>query len=253
VGAGGGFILVPALLLLYPEREPREIASIGLIVVFANSVSAAVAYARYGAIDYRSAAWFAAGAAPGAAGGALAAGLLPRRAFDALFGGLLLAAGLYIGLRRAATAIQPPVTGRLVARREIRSGGVTYVYAYHLWKAVASAAAIGFVSSLLGVGGGVIQVPVMVTALHFPIRIAAATSQFVLAFMSAEGAGVHLAAGYPGGRTLIQAAFLSIGAVAGGQAGARLSRRLPGTVIIRLLAAAMVVVGVRLVLVAVGV
>ncbi|MGD9935584.1 MAG: TSUP family transporter, partial [Dehalococcoidia bacterium] len=56
VGAGGGFILVPVLLLFYPDRKPEEIASIGLFVVFANSVSGSIAYGRQGRIDYRSAA-----------------------------------------------------------------------------------------------------------------------------------------------------------------------------------------------------
>jgi uncharacterized membrane protein YfcA len=254
VGAGGGFILVPILLLIYPERSAGEIASMGLLVVFANSVSGTVAYARQRRIDYRSAAWFISGTLPGAIGGALVVGFLPRRLFDAVFGLVLAGVGVFILLRRMPTAIRDPVTGRGVFRREFRdSGGVTYVYAYHLWKGVGTSLGIGFLSSLLGIGGGVIQVPVMATMLHFPLHIATATSQLVLAFMAGEGTLVHIVTGtLHFDRAFQQASWLAAGAVAGAQGGARLARRVRSTVIFRSLAAALVLVGVRLIVKAAG-
>jgi uncharacterized membrane protein YfcA len=255
VGAGGGFILVPILLLMYPDREPETIASIGLFVVFANAVSGSIAYGRQGRVDYRSAGWFAAGTFPGAIAGALVVGFMPRRLFDLLFGVLLAAVGLFLVLRRMDTAIREPLTGRGVVRRELRDReGVTYFYAFHLWKGVAASAVIGFLSSLLGIGGGVIHVPVMATVLHFPIHIATATSQFVLAFMAGEGTAVHFATGALGfDRSLGQALYLSAGAVVGAQVGARLARRVRGPVIMRVLAIALVAVGARLIAKAWGV
>jgi len=44
IGAGGGFILVPALLLLFPNEAPQTITSISLIVVFFNALSGSLAY-----------------------------------------------------------------------------------------------------------------------------------------------------------------------------------------------------------------
>lgn len=255
VGAGGGFVLVPVLLLIYPDRKPEEIASIGLFVVFANSVSGSIAYSRQRRIDYRSAAWFAVATFPGALLGAVVVGYIPRRLFDAVFGALLMSLGVFLAVRRMDQAIVPPVTGRGVVRRDIRDReGLRYIYAFHLWKGIAASAVIGFLSSLLGIGGGVIHVPVMATMLHFPIHIATATSQFVLAFMAGEGTAVHFATGtLSWDRSLFQAAMLALGAVAGAQVGARLARRLRGGVILRALALALVVVGFRLLLKAYGV
>jgi hypothetical protein len=56
IGAGGGFILVPVLLLLYPREDPETVASISLAVVFFNASSGSIAYARMQRIDYRAAA-----------------------------------------------------------------------------------------------------------------------------------------------------------------------------------------------------
>jgi len=254
VGAGGGFILVPILLFMYPDREPETIASVGLFVVFANAVSGSVAYSRLGRVDYRSAAWFAAGTFPGAFAGAFVVGYMPRTLFDLVFGVLLAAIGVYLVLRRVSTAIREPVSGRGVARREIRDReGVTYVYAFHLWKGVLASLVIGFLSSMLGIGGGVIHVPVMATMLHFPVHITTGTSLVVLSFMAGEGTLVHFFTGALGfDRSLVQALYLSLGAIGGAQVGARLARRVRATVILRALAVALVIVGLRLVAKAAG-
>ena len=54
---------------------------------------------------------------------------------------------------------------------------------------------IGFVSSFLGIGGGVIHVPVMSPVLGLPVHVATATSHFVLAVMSGAATLTHLAEG----------------------------------------------------------
>jgi uncharacterized membrane protein YfcA len=250
VGAGGGFVLVPILLLIYPDKDPETITAMSLFVVWANASSGSVAYARQRRIDYRSGLWFAAGTLPGAIAGAIAVGYIPRRAFDALFAGVLIALGLALLVRRGTTAIQEPVTGRGVVRRRITDrAGNTFGYSFQLWKGVLISGAVGFMSSLLGIGGGVVHVPVMATVLHFPVHIAAATSHFVLAFMAAEGTGVHLITGaLSWDVSLARAALIALGAIPGAQAGALLSRRLHGGLIIRVLAGALVLVGARLAL-----
>ncbi len=248
VGAGGGFVLVPVLLLLYPDESPGTLTAISLFVVCLNAISGSVAYGLQRRIDVRSGLWFAAGTFPGAVAGAVVVGYIPRRLFDGLFAVILGLVGVYLLTRRAPTGIAPPVTGRGVVRRVIRDAqGNTFAYSFHLWKGVAISAGVGFLSSLLGIGGGIIHVPVMATVLHFPVHVATATSQFVLAFMAAEGTAVHFAHGTLGwDRSLVQAALLAAGAIPGAQAGARLARRLHGPVILRALALALVVVALRL-------
>lgn len=254
VGAGGGFILVPILLFLFPDETPEQIAAISLFVVLMNALSGSAAYARQSRIDYRSGLAFATGTLPGAVGGAIAVGYIPRHWFDGIFAGVLVALGTYLLVRRETVAIREPLRGPGVVRRTITdSQGNTFVYAFQLWKGVALSTVVGFFSSLLGIGGGIMHVPIMTSLLHFPVHIAVATSQFVLGIMAAEGTAVHFSTGTLGwNEPLAQAALLSAGAVPGAQIGARAARRLRGTVVVRMLAVALVLVGIRLGLKALG-
>jgi uncharacterized membrane protein YfcA len=109
--------------------------------------------------------------------------------------------------------------------------------------------AVGFVSSFLGIGGGVIHVPLLVRALGFPTHIATATSHFVLAIMAGASTLTHVGLGSFGhGHGVRRAAALSIGVVAGAQLGAHISLRLRGAVIQWLLALALLALAARVLL-----
>jgi hypothetical protein len=81
----------------------------------------------------------------------------------------------------------------------------------------------GIISSLFGIGGGVIFVPLMIMIVGLTMRLAAPTSQFVLMITSLVGLTTHIALGNP---EYLPAAFLSVGAFGGAQIGSRLSNRL---------------------------
>lgn len=250
VGAGGGFLLVPVLLLVYPGKSPETVTAMSLLVVCANASSGTIAYARQRWVDYRSGMAFAASTLPGAVGGAILVGYIPRQAFDGMFATLLIGMGLWLMFRSQVQPLLEPVSGWSVVTRNITDArGNTFVYSFQMWKGVAISLAVGFISSLLGIGGGIIHVPVMAAVLHFPVHIAAATSHFVLAFMAAEGTAVHLTTGtLTWDESLAQAVLIGVGAIPGAQVGARLARKLHGGIIIRALAAALVLVGLRLAL-----
>ena len=59
IGAGGGFILVPLLLLTHPQFSPEIVTAVSIVIVAANAVSGSVAYSRSGRIDYRAGILFA--------------------------------------------------------------------------------------------------------------------------------------------------------------------------------------------------
>jgi uncharacterized membrane protein YfcA len=248
VGAGGGFILVPILLIAYPEKSAGTVAAMSLFVVLVNALSGAGAYAHARRIDFYSGAWFVAATFPGAVAGALVVGRIPRDAFQGMFAVVLLAVAAYLVLRRAPTAIREPVQGWSVVSRLVRDRrGHTFAYSYKLWQGLVISLGVGFMSSLLGIGGGIVHVPAMVALLHFPVHIAVATSTFVLTFIALEGTTVHFAAGHLGfDETLGRAALIAIGALPGAQLGARLAHHLPGEVIIRALAISLLLVAARL-------
>lgn len=248
VGAGGGFLLVPLLLFIYPDRRPETITSMSLVVVFLNSLSGTAAYARQLRIDYRTAAWLAAGTLPGAVAGALLVAEVPRRGFEFGFAAVIIGLATYLVLRRPATGLVQPPQGRGVARRRIRDAyGNTWVYSLQIWRGVPLSAAIGFFGAMLGIGGGIIQVPMMVVVLHVPIHIAVATSQVVVAAMSAQSTLTHTISGTLGwNSTLAEAGMLALGAIPGAQAGALIARRFQGSGITKVLSASLFIVGARL-------
>jgi uncharacterized membrane protein YfcA len=248
VGAGGGFILVPVLLLLYPHQDPKTLTATSLLVVSLNAVSGSFAYARQKRIDYLSGRWFALATLPGAIGGAVVVGYIPRRQFDALFAIIVIVVALFLLFRSRRTGLVDPVRGRwAVRRRMVDSKGDAFAYAFNMPKGLALSAATGFMSSLLGIGGGIIHVPAMTMLLHFPVHIAVATSQFVLGIMAGQGVATHvLTGGIQWDVWLARGLLVSVGAVPGAQVGARLARRAEGTTILRVLAGALLLVGVRL-------
>ena len=253
IGAGGGFVIIPALLLIYPDETPAVVTAISLAVVMVNAASGSAAYARLRRIDYRTGVAFALATVPGAVAGALATHIVPRRTFDILFGVVLISVSSYIALRptlsEGARGWQPRAnTYRSLADAE----GTRYSYAFNWQTGVIISFVVGLVASFLGLGGGIIHVPVMVALLGFPAHIAVATSHFILVFTALTATLVHVADG-----TLAndwpKVIPLAVGAVAGAQVGARLSQRLPEKAIVRLLAFALLTVGIRLIVAAAGV
>ena len=248
VGAGGGFLLVPILLFVYPDTPPDTITAMSLFVVFANATSGTIAYWHQRRIDLLTGALFALATLPGAIGGAILVGHIPRHAFNVLFAVALAAIGGWLLLSRASTAIRDPLSGRGVLRRQlIDRSGTMYFYGYRLWHGLAISAVVGFVSSLLGIGGGIVHVPVMVVVLRFPVYVATATSHFVLALMALEATLVHIADGtLSWGPVLARSSAIAAGAIIGAQGGAYFSHRVRGETILRALGAALILVAVRL-------
>jgi uncharacterized protein len=247
IGAGGGFILAPVLLLMYPYESPEILTSISLAVVFFNALSGSVAYARMRRIDYRSGLLFALATVPGAIVGALTTTYIPRRVFDLLFGLFMILAALFLLLRqRHASASSQPAPHH-VSRTLIDAEGSRYTFAYNPVLGVTLSVVVGYLSSLLGIGGGIIHVPVMAHLLHFPVHIATATSHFTLAVMALAGTLVHIATGtfHHGIRRTV---VLALGVLVGAQLGARLSHVIQGDWILRSLAVALGAVGVRILL-----
>ena len=135
---------------------------------------------------------------------------------------------------------------RLMQRTLIDAEGTEYRYCFDLWIGVVLSVFVGFVSSLLGVGGGFIHVPVLHSLLNFPVHIATATSHFVLVIMALTGTIVHVTQGvFVHG--IWRTAVLGTGVLIGAQAGARMSNRAGGQLIMRGLAVALVFVGIRLI------
>jgi uncharacterized membrane protein YfcA len=252
VGIGGGFVVMPTLLLLYPKHNADLLTSVSLTAIFFNALSGSIAYARMRRIDYLSGLIFLLATIPGAILGAVNTSYIPRALFNLIFGILLSAVAVFLAVRpRAGTAVSKRSTsGRFTIERRIEeSTGARHQYALSWPLGVGISAAVGYISSLLGLGGGIIHVPAMTYLFGFPVHIATATSHFILIFTAAAGAATHIVAGsyFP---DLRLTAALVIGVVLGAQIGARISQKIQSDWIIRGLALALGIAGLRIVLMA---
>jgi len=251
IGAGGGFILVPVLILFYPKLSPEIITAISLAVVAANATVGSSAYIRSQKVDFKTGIIFAIATIPGSIIGVLATNYIPRHRFDLMFGILLLALAIYLffkggkgkNYKESLQDIKPDWTFRRLTDKE----GHTYEYSYNLKVGIIISVLVGFFSPLLGIGGGVIHVPAMIQILHFPVHIATATSHFILAIMSLVSVIVHAFQGhYDNPEVLKMIGALIIGIFPGAILGANISKRVKGTFIIKALSIALVVVAIRI-------
>ena len=244
IGVGGGFVIVPLLLFLYPKMNPSIVTSISLAVIFFNALSGTVAYAQLRRIDYRIGIPYSLATIPGAVLGARFIALISRDIFNIVFGLFLTAASLVLVLRpEMSFRMFPGDTERIV----VDQGGYAYSYRTNLWWGIGLSFLAGFVASLLGLGGGIIHVPVLITLLQFPAHIATATSHFMLVITSLSASVTHLFSG-DFSHVWFHVLLLALGVIPGAQVGARLSSRLKGRLIVRLLALALLLVGLRLII-----
>jgi len=245
IGAGGGFILIPILLLLYPHQNSETLTAVSLAVVFFNAASGSAAYARMGRIDYKSALSFCVATLPGAILGAMTSQAIPRKAFAIVFGVLLVVVCGYLLAfpDRRRSAPSHGMKGHTERQFSDRAG-TEYAYAFDMRLGLAVSAVVGFVSSLLGIGGGIVHVPALTQLLNFPVHVATATSHLILAATALVGTITHAAMGDLD-EVWRMALLIGLGAVVGAQAGAKLSNRVHGVGIIRALAIALGLVGIR--------
>ena len=251
VGAGGGFLIVPVLLLVW-HLPPALAAGTSLAVVFLNAAAGSFSYARQGRVDYKSGILLALPTLPGSVAGAFVAERMSGRVFDVSFAVLLLAvAGLLLWkpVGRGETGehheISPNAPWWRMSRTVIDKSGHEFRYQYNIIWGLLISFGVGFLSSILGIGGGIVHVPALIHLLGFPSHLAAATSHFILAISALVGAGTHVALGNV---LLVPAALMGVGVVIGAQIGAAFARKAKGTVTVRLLSVALIVVAVRLLL-----
>lgn len=245
MGVAGGFLLIPILLFLYPEESPAVITSITLTVAFFNALSGSIAYFRLKRVDLKSGLLFALTAVPGAIVGAYLINYLNRDIFQYVFGSILLLVSFYLLLRPGMKITGGFLLKWQTSRHLIDRQNTKYNYTYNLPLGMFIAFFVGVIAGLLGIGGGIIHVPMMTQILSFPIHVATATSHFAVAITTFAAIDTHLI-----GRTFTSnigvAMVLSAGAVIGAQFGALISHKVSGLLIIRLLAIGLVIVALRL-------
>lgn len=221
LGIGGGVLIVPLLTLAFNVPLPAAVA-VSLVCVVATSTGAAAWNVRAGRADVRLAIFLEVGTVLGALAAGLAAPGVPDRALAGAFAILMV----YVGI--AMTRPEPAVSAASAADATIDPSapdgpGAPAYRSHRLPQGVTGSVGAGIVSALLGVGGGVVKVPLLRLVMGVPLHVASATSNYIIGVTAAAGAFPYLMRGQ------VDAAIagpMVLGVAVGAAAGAALAPRL---------------------------
>ncbi|AIU70532.1 permease [Thermococcus eurythermalis] len=229
-GLGGGFLVVPTLNLLGVEIH-HAVGTSSAAVVF-TSLSSAVAYARQGRIHYKAGLLLASTAVVGAYIGAWMTGFISSSQLKVIFGLALVVVAIRIYRKKTAEPTEVRLEDVEINYKLVPVGGFF----------------AGIASGLLGVGGGIINVPFL-TYLGLPIHHAVATSSFAIVFTATAGALKH----YMMGNVEVQWLVLLVpGLIVGAQLGARIAKRTKASDLKKAFAVVMALLALRMVLKGLG-
>jgi uncharacterized membrane protein YfcA len=204
-GAGGSILLVPILVYILDLPIKSALGTSLLILMVTGSV-ATLAHARSRNVSWWiGLRWAALGMIAAYAGGRVAE-FIPERVLLTLFAAVVVVASLAMIRRRSlAPAVDP---------RSIPMG-----------KVAAVGAALGFLTGVMGVGGGFLLVPALVLLCGMDVKVAVGTSLLIIAVNSLGGfLGFAAHESFPWKVTLTVAAFNAVGSLV----GERIGKRLPG-------------------------
>lgn len=243
LGIGGGVFLVPFLTLVL-HLPITAAAAISLTTVIATSSTVSAGRTSEHLINWRLGMALEVATAGGSLLGGLTAQLLSQSTLQRLFGVVAMAvAALMMARMNRRNVLDATVDPGLLGGRyhEEETGGIVVYRVRRLPLAFAASFLAGNVSSLLGIGGGVIKVPVLNAWCGVPVRAAAATSAFMIGVTATAGAVIYFGRGQliPG-----LAAGAVIGVQIGSQAAFRLGGRLSSRWLKGLMAAVLFVVAV---------
>jgi uncharacterized protein len=246
LGLGGGILIVPILTLGFGVPLPTAVGT-SLIGVIATSTGAAAINVRAGRADVRLGITLAAGTVVGALTGGVLAGFVPGRIVAALFAALLA----YTAFTMARGLVRRPADDDVgLADPTVPDGpGAPAYRTRRLPAAIGGSFLAGNVSGLLGVGGGVVTVPLVHLVMGAPMRISVATSNFMIGITAAAGAYAYL---FRGDIDTRLAAPVVLGVAVGAAIGAAISGRIRTTWLIGLFVVVVAYVAVRMALLAAG-
>jgi len=232
-GLGGGFLMVPLMNIAGIDMKVA-VGTSATAIIF-NALSATIAYARYKYIDYRAGLFLSSTAVATAYLGAQLTKYIDVNLLRVLFGIALVSVAYRVAKTGRRTEGEDRATLIQLSPRNVvflLSGG----------------ALAGLASGLLGIGGGVVNVPLL-TYLGLPIRLAVATSSMAIALTSVTSAITHYTLGNVDIYILI---FLAPTLVVGAQVGAAITKRIRSASLRKGFSATLVFIALRMILKGLG-
>ena len=251
VGAGGGFIFVPALLIIF-HQQPTVAAGCGLVIVLINSLSGVFGYARKNRINYHTGITLAIGALPGSLIGVYLLHVYSSNYFFIAFATILVALGIFLFIKNTS----------LKSKRKDKNDNSDQIVTQEVESTLAASLdneqdhsklrikwllplgfIMGILSSYLGIGGGWLLVPILIYVFRVPTHYATATSIFSLCLYTSVGVISQM---FYSNIDWITVLWGGIGVVIGAQLGVLLSQKIPGKIIIQMLSVLLLVIGFKM-------
>jgi uncharacterized membrane protein YfcA len=261
IGIGGGTVLVPAFVLAF-GFDPKVAVATSLLTVIATSTAAGSVYVGRGLSNTRLAMALEIATTIGGMVGGLLALVLPSHVLAGIFGVVMGVTAISMlrwskvkesghfepsDVRVDGTESKGELAGTYYD--EVRRGLVHY-RARRMYAGSAIALLAGAVSGLLGVGGGFLKVPAMNLGMDVPIRVAVATSNFMIGVTAAASVFVYFGRGFV---HPLLVAPVALGVVVGALFGTVHSGRASHALLKRVIAAVLIIVAVQMGLRAFGV
>ncbi len=227
LGLGGGVFIVP-LFTLYLGVDPKIAVGASAIAVVTNSVVGSSTHLRNGFTNVRLSMLLQVSTAMGAMVGAIIAIWINASFLKVILGAVLVYSA--ISMIRSRKVQHPNATDatpdKLVlgqAFTDVNGDYVRYV-PQNLPVGVSISTGAGILSGMLGIGGGVIQVPMMNLVMKMPLKAAAGTSSFMVGMTAVVTAAIFYSEGKLDPEVAIPA---MLGVFLGANLGSQLTRRLP--------------------------
>lgn len=256
-GVGGGFLITP--LLIFYNIPPAIAVATGANQVIGSSFSGAMSHMKRGTLDFRLGFMLLAGGIVGSTAGVYVFSILRSLGQLDLFisllyvillgtvGGLMLVESvnsLRAARGGAPTSLKRPGQHNWIHRLPLKMRFRTSKLFVSVIPVLGIGAIIGFLSSIMGVGGGFIMVPALIYLLRVPTNVVVGTSLFQIIFTSAYTTLVHATTNFT--VDIVLAMLLMVGGVAGAQYGVKAGQKLRGEQLRALLALMVLAVALRL-------
>ncbi|MBU2439915.1 sulfite exporter TauE/SafE family protein [bacterium] len=215
IGIGGGVLYVPILLAFgFPFYQA---AAISLFIIMALSLSATLVYYRVQLVDWKLALTIEPLIAITALIGGYYSSFIPIKELQILFILVLIVSGYFM--------IKPikEIQDKFINEKKWGYWLIKFgedEYSVNLLLGLPITALAGLMAGLLGIGGGIIEVPLMVLLLGVPMKIAVGTSCFMVGITALFGFWGHFFAGHIEPK---MALILALVVFVGAQAGSRIS------------------------------
>ena len=225
-GLGGGFILVPTLILVF-NLSPQNAIAISLVAMCGTTISATLGYIKQKRVDYKLALLYDIFDIPGVIVGAYLTTILPQNLLIGLCGFLILFLSLLmlrnLRARKLSTKNKESNMTCNGWGRKV-SDSMNQVFEYKIRRPsliVISSLMSGLVTGLAGLGGGITDTTTMML-LGIPSHIAIASSEFAMALTNGAGVITH---GFLQNISIGYAIPITIGTILGAQVGVLVAKR----------------------------